>query len=149
MIIDNLANAGTYTALHKNFAAAFEYLTSQDLTALEVGTYYPGEGLKVMVTDKEAISAEAAAAKFECHNNNIDIQVTIRGNETFGWKSRNDCTDPKGEYNTEKDVLFYNDAPEMHFPLRAGQFVILYPNDVHAAMIGEGMIKKLVVKVAI
>ena len=42
-----------------------------------------------------------------------------------------------------------NDAPEMHFPLRAGQFVILYPNDVHAAMIGEGMIKKLVVKVAI
>jgi len=149
MIIDTLANAGTYAGLHKNFAAAFDYLNTTDLNALEVGTYFPGEGLKVMVSDKEAMTAEMSATKFECHNKNIDIQVCIRGNETFGWKSRQKCSDIKVEYNAEKDVMFWNDGPEMHFPLIPGEFVILYPNDVHAAMIGEGMIKKLVVKVAI
>jgi len=46
-------------------------------------------------------------------------------------------------------VMFYADAPQTHYQLIPGQFVILFPNDVHAAMIGEGMIKKLVVKVAI
>jgi biofilm protein TabA len=46
-------------------------------------------------------------------------------------------------------VLFYADAPDMHFSLKDGQFVIFYPEDVHAPMIGEGPIKKLVVKVRI
>jgi biofilm protein TabA len=149
MIIDTLANSATYDALHPNFKAAFDYLKSTDLLNLEVGTYFPGEGLKVMVSDKEGVTAEAAALKFECHNKNIDIQVVIRGDETFGWKPRNDCKDVRTEYSGEKDVMFYADVPVMHFDLKVGQFVILYPNDVHAAMIGQGMIKKLVVKVAI
>jgi YhcH/YjgK/YiaL family protein len=67
----------------------------------------------------------------------------------MGWKSRNDCTSPKDAYNAEKDVTFYKDAAEMYFTLQTGQFVIYYPNDVHAPMIGDGFIKKLVVKVSI
>ena len=149
MIIDTLTSAEKYYGLHKNFKAAFEYLLSADLEALEVGKYDIADGLKASVTDKEAMDAETSAAKFECHNQHIDIQVCIRGNEAIGWKPRPDCTQPKGEYNEEKDVLFYADAPDMHFSLKGGQFVIFYPEDVHAPMIGEGMIKKLVVKVRI
>jgi beta-galactosidase beta subunit len=37
----------------------------------------------------------------------------------------------------------------MDFQLTDGQFVIFYPGDVHAPMIGEGEIKKLVFKVKI
>jgi YhcH/YjgK/YiaL family protein len=149
MIVDTLANAGTYAGLHKNFAAAFNYLKTLDLDAIEVGKYDVADGVKAIVSDKDGVTAEVAGAKFECHNKNIDIQLCIRGNETIGWKPRNNCTDPKGEYNEEKDVIFYNDAPDMYFELKGGQFAIFYPNDVHAPMIGEGMIKKLVVKVTI
>lgn len=67
----------------------------------------------------------------------------------MGWKPRAKCVDPKGEFNLEKDVIFYNDQPDMYFTLTDGQFVIFYPEDVHAPMIGEGVIKKLVVKVKI
>ncbi|MBP8115537.1 MAG: YhcH/YjgK/YiaL family protein, partial [Chitinophagaceae bacterium] len=35
----------------------------------------------------------------------------------------------------------------MYFQLTNGQFVIFFPEDVHAPMIGEGDIKKLVIKV--
>jgi biofilm protein TabA len=149
MIIDTLANGGQYAALHPNFKVAFDYLQAQDLNALEVGKYDVADGVKVIVSDKDGVTAETAAEKFECHNKNIDIQLCIRGNETMGWKPRTDCKSPKGEFNDEKDVIFYADAPDMYFSLKGGQFVIFYPNDVHAPMIGEGPIKKLVVKVAI
>lgn len=149
MIIDKLANGHQYAALHPNFKAAFDWLQAQDLDALEIGKYEIAEGLKVGVTEKDGVTVEAASEKFECHNKNIDIQVCIRGTETMGWKPRNDCKEPKGEFNTEKDVIFYADKADMYFSLNPGQFVIFYPNDVHAPMIGEGPIKKLVVKVAI
>jgi biofilm protein TabA len=149
MIIDTLAAADKYYSLHPGFGKAFDFLKAQDLQALELGKHEIAEGVLAIVTDKEAVTADVAAGKFECHNQNIDIQLCIRGTETLGWKPRTDCTQPKGEYNAEKDVIFYNDAPDMHFQLKGGQFAIFYPEDVHAPMIGEGMIKKLVVKVKI
>ncbi len=88
-------------------------------------------------------------AKFECHNKNIDIQLCINGVETIGWKPREKCVTENGGYNEEKDVQFYNDAPDMYFQLTDGQFAIFFPEDVHAPMIGEGKIKKLVIKVKI
>ncbi|TZF85902.1 DUF386 domain-containing protein (plasmid) [Pedobacter sp. BS3] len=149
MIIDSLTAAGRYNSVHPLFKQAFDYIRSQNLEELEVGRYEIAEGLKAIVSDKNGVTAEESGAKFECHNNNIDIQFCIRGNETIGWKPRSACSSPKGEYNAEKDVLFYNDAPDMYFQLTGGQFAIFFPEDVHAPMIGEGMIKKLVIKVKI
>ena len=80
---------------------------------------------------------------------NIDSQLCIKGNETIGWNPREKCTVPNGDYNPEKDVRFFNDSPDMFFQLTDGQFAIFFPEDVHAPMIGDGEIKKLVVKVKI
>jgi len=151
MIVDTLANASKYFSVHPLFEKAFEYIKSQNLAALEVGKFdIDGDNLKAIVSDKEGTTAETSTAKFECHNKNIDIQLCIRGKETIGWKPRNDCKEPKGEYNADKDVMFYNDAPDMFFQLTDNQFAIFFPEDVHAPMIGEGnLIKKLVIKVKI
>jgi YhcH/YjgK/YiaL family protein len=149
MIIDTLANAEKYYGLHKSFKAAFEYLNSQNLAAIEDGKFDIADGLKAIMANNDGKTAAVAAEKFECHNKNIDIQVCVHGNETIGWKPRGDCKSPKGEYNEEKDVTFFNDAPDMHFALKDGQFVVFFPEDVHAPMIGEGPIKKLVLKVKI
>jgi len=149
MIVDKIENSFRYSVLHPNFQAAFDYLQEQDLNALEVGSYPIADGLKAIVSEKDGVTVDTALQKFECHNKNIDIQLCIRGNETLGWKPRTDCSSPKGEYNEEKDVTFFNDSPDMYFNLKGGQFAIFYPEDVHAPMIGEGVIKKLVVKVRI
>ncbi len=148
MIIDTLNNAKKYIALHPRFARAFEYLHTQDLEKMEDGKQdIDGENLRAIASNKYGMTAAESTAKFECHNQHIDIQVCIRGVETIGWKPRESCKQQKGDYNSEKDVLFYADEPDMYFQLHAGQFVIFYPEDVHAPMIGEGPIKKLVVKV--
>jgi biofilm protein TabA len=151
MIIDTIENASKYSSIHPLFAKAFEYIAATDLANIEIGKYDIADGLKAIFSDKNGMSAAESIAKFECHDKNIDIQLCINGKETIGWKPRQNCTAPKGEYNAEKDVSFYNDAPDMYFGLTNGQFAIFFPEDVHAPMIAadEHSIRKLVIKVKI
>ncbi|HSC53315.1 MAG TPA: YhcH/YjgK/YiaL family protein [Phnomibacter sp.] len=152
MIIDTLANAHKYYSVHPLFAKAFEYIANTDLAAIEDGKYtIDGDNLKGIISNKGGKTAAESLEKFECHNANIDIQLCISGTENIAWKPREKCTQPKGEYSAEKDVLFYADAPDMDFTLTNGQFVIFFPEDVHAPMIkvNEDPIKKLVIKVKI
>ena len=149
MIIDTLANASKYTSLNPLFAKAFDFINQNDVATLEDGVIQIEDGLKVIVNTANGKTAEVSLAKFECHDQNIDIQVCLKGLETIAWKPREKCASPNGDYNPEKDVRFFNDTPDMYFQLTDGQFAIFYPEDVHAPMIGEGEIKKLVFKVKI
>lgn len=149
MIVDTLSNASKYTSLHPLFAKAFDFINQNDIATLENGTIQIEDGLKVIVSTGNGKTPEVSLAKFECHDKNIDIQVCVKGLETIAWKPREKCVTPNGDYNPEKDVRFFNDTPDMYFQLTDGQFGIFYPEDVHAPMIGEGEIKKLVFKVKI
>jgi len=146
MIIDSLDNADRYVSLHPLFAKAFAFIKEQNLQSIEVGKFpIDGDNVHGSVSLKDGVTKEDA--KFEAHRNYIDIQVCPSGWETLGWKPLHKTTSIKTEYNEEKDVTFYNDEPDTFFQLKEGQFAIFYPEDVHAPMIGEGPIKKLVVKI--
>lgn len=149
MIIDTLNNSAKYDALHPLFAKAFEFIKQTDLINAADGKSDIAEGLKAIFSNKTGMTAEASVAKFECHNKHIDIQLCIKGNETIGWKPREKCVTENGGYNPEKDVQLYTEQPDMYFHLTDGQFAIFFPEDVHAPMIGDGEIKKLVIKVKI
>ena len=149
MIIDTLNNASKYVGLNPLFAQAFDYIKKTDIANLPVGVSEIAEGLKMIVSVGNGKTAETSLAKFECHDKNIDIQICVSGLETIAWKPREKCVTPNGDYNSEKDVRFFNDTPDMYFQLTDGQFGIFYPEDVHAPMIGEGEIKKIVIKVKI
>jgi len=149
MIIDTIANAGKYFSAHPLFAKAFEFINATDLLNAPDGKSDIEEGLKAIFSNSPGKTKEASLSKFECHDKNIDIQLCISGVETICWKPREKCVIPNGDYNSEKDVRFYSDAPDTSFQLTDGQFAIFFPEDVHAPMIGEGEIRKLVIKVKI
>jgi biofilm protein TabA len=149
MVIDTVANAKKYYSLHPLFAKAFEYVAKTDIANLPEGVSEIMDGLKLIVSNGNGKTKETSLEKFECHDKNIDIQLCVKGLETIAWKPREKCVVPNGDYNPEKDVRFFNDKPDMFFQLTDGQFGIFYPEDVHAPMIGEGTIKKLVFKVKI
>lgn len=149
MIIDTLQNAPRYFSVHPLFEKAFEFIGQTDLANAPDGKSDIGEGLKAIFSNKPGMTAEASVAKFECHNEHIDIQLCINGVETIGWKPREKCITENGGYNPDKDVQLYHEQPDMYFQLTNGQFAIFFPEDVHAPMIGEGVIKKLVLKVKI
>lgn len=152
MIIDTLQNAAKYYSVHPLFAKAFEYIGGADLTNMESGTYeISGDELKAIVSDKEGKTRQESLEKFECHRKHIDIQLCINGVEEIGWKPIQKCSAGKDGYNDVKDVEFWGDEPDTYFTLTNNQFVILFPEDVHAPMIGVdgGSIKKMVIKVKV
>ena len=149
MIIDTLENAEKYFSVHPLFKQAFQFVNSNNISAMEDGKSDIGEGLKCIISNATGKSKDDSLKKFECHDKNIDIQICIKGSETIGWKPRASCMIENGEYNAEKDVRFYSDQPDMFFQLSDRQFVIFFPEDVHAPMIGDGQIKKMVIKVKI
>ena len=149
MIIDTINNASKYFSVHPLFRSAFEYIEQTDLVNAPDDKLEIAKGLKAIFSNKTGMTAEASVAKFECHDQHIDIQLCINGVETIGWKPREKCRTENGGYNPEKDVQLYNEQPDMYFQLTNGQFAIFFPGDVHAPMIGDGQIKKLVIKVKI
>jgi len=149
MIVDTLKNAPKYFSAHPLFEKAFEFINQTDLANAADGKSDIADGLKAIFSNSPGKTKEASCSKFECHNKNLDIQLCINGMETIGWKPREKCVTPNGDYNDEKDVQLYHDAPDTFFQLTDGQFAIFFPEDVHAPMIGDGTIKKLVIKVRI
>lgn len=149
MIIGSLQNAGKFFSLHPLFSKAFQFLEDHDLMTLPDGSIEIEDGLKAIVSQKNGKTKEESLQKFECHDAHIDIQVCVKGKETIGWKPREKCFSPKGAYDSAKDVTFFKDEPDTYFDLTDNQFVILFPEDVHAPMIGDHEIRKIVFKVKI
>lgn len=149
MILDHLSRLSSYASLHPLFSEAAEYIARTDFSGMADGKFEISAGLRAILSTGTGKTREASLAKFECHDRHIDIQVCLQGEETIGWAPRSSCTQPNGDYNPEKDVQLYHDPALSFFRLTPGHFVIFFPDDVHAPMIGEGEIRKLVVKVLI
>ena len=148
MILDTLARSDRYLALHPLFARAFDFLRSTDLDALEPGKHaIDGERLFAIV---EACAGRTRAeAKLESHRRYIDIQLVLAGVDEMGWKPTADCVDPATDHDAARDIRFYNDAPASWVATPPGAFCMFFPDDAHAPLVGDGMIRKVVVKIAV
>ncbi|MGE0079476.1 MAG: YhcH/YjgK/YiaL family protein [Bacteroidales bacterium] len=147
MIVAPLNEFGTYVNLHPLFERVEQALITLDFSKPGEKIYIDGEKLIAIPSFNKTKTKEEAA--LEAHNRYIDIQICLQGEETMGWKNREECDSPKGEFNEEKDIIFYNDSPLNYIKVPANYFAIFFPNDAHAPLIGEGMIKKVVFKVLI
>jgi YhcH/YjgK/YiaL family protein len=88
------------------------------------------------------------ASPLEYHRRYIDIQYVVSGEETFGWSAIAECNAPKGEFDSSRDIGFYNDQPSNWVKIPAGYFAIFFPEDCHAPLAGDGAVQKIVIKVA-
>ena len=149
MILDALKNAAQYTALHPGFKTVFDYIASHDLATMECGRY-DIDGDNIFVVVQEWDLRPTSEARLELHRRYIDIQVVLDGDdEVFGWSEKKDCLKPEAEFDEQKDVQFFTDVPQCFYSVAKGQFSILYPEDGHAPMLGEGHVKKCIFKIAL
>lgn len=145
MILDSIKNAELYYSLSPLVKKAFDWLAKTDIKSLSTGRHdIDGDNLFVNVMDVDLKPRHEAA--LEVHNCYVDIQIMYGGQEEYGWAERCDCQSPREEFNSEKDVQFFNDAPQTIFALKGQQFVIFFPEDAHAPMLGEGSVRKLIFK---
>lgn len=147
MILDSLKNAAQYYSLHPRFKTVFEYIASHDLVTMECGRH-DIDGDNIFVNIQELDLKDTKAARLELHRKYIDIQLLLDGpDEVFGWSEKPDCLKPEAEFDVEKDVQFFTDVPQCFYSVKKGQFSILYPEDGHAPMLGEGHVKKCIFKI--
>lgn len=146
MIIDSLKNTKPYEHIHPLIKKAFDYIKSVDFSITPVGRIeLEGDRLYIMVSDSD-LKTETEA-KLEVHNEYIDIQIPVSKPERFGWSSRAALIEPIGAFDTNKDILFFEDKPESYITVSPGKFLIFFTGDAHAPCIGTGSIRKAVVKI--
>lgn len=148
MILDSLNNTAMYEGLHPLFKQAFEYLKSTDFLKTEAGKTILIED-KLIVNIANILGKPKNEAAIETHKKYIDIQLPIIGVEKIGWKAGGELNEISIPYNEEKDITFYIDRPTAYTKIYPGQFAIYFPEDGHAPGIGEGAIKKVIVKVLV
>lgn len=133
---------------NKYYLAALEYIKSNDLSKLNKGRNdIDGDNLYVNIIETNLKTPQEA--KFEAHDQYIDIQVPISCGESYGVKARELCTQPVGEMNVEQDYILYDDAVEEIVSREAGEMIVFEPDTAHAPCIGQGPIKKAVFKVKV
>ena len=67
----------------------------------------------------------------------------------MGWAPLLACHKPRDTYDEERDLLFFQDTPEMWFKVEPNRFAVFFPEDAHLPLIGTGSIHKVIVKVAL
>ncbi|MDR3183837.1 MAG: YhcH/YjgK/YiaL family protein [Prevotellaceae bacterium] len=148
MIIDSLLGLERYFSMHPGFEKAYHFLRRQPLEQLAEGRHViNGENIYANVSESRGKAPEAA--KLEVHDSYIDIQIVVKGQETMGWRDRRHCKMLNTAYDETKDMALYDDLPEVFFTIEPENIVIFFPSDAHAPMIGEGIIRKIIVKVKI
>ena len=104
MIIDSLDNAARIEKMNPYFKEVFDFLRSADLARLEPGRIgIDGENAWINVV--ETTGKERSKVLLETHDDYIDIQVLIAGNEEFGWKPRQELTQIRPTDPSKTDCL--------------------------------------------
>lgn len=138
------------TSIERNpyYIEAMDFIRTHDLILLAAGRYaIDGDNLYLNIVDAQM--RPSVEARLEVHDRYIDVQVPLSCQETFGIKSRAECTEPDGSMDTEKDIMFFNDVIDTFVNVRPGEVMVFPPDTAHAPLIGEGHIRKAIFKVRV
>ena len=133
---------------NKYYKAALKFIAENDLGAMENGKHIlDGDNLFVNIVDSKLKTPQEA--RLEVHNVYVDIQVPLSKAESYGVKPRSEAKGPEGDFNSEKDILFYTDKDWQTITVDKGQPITFDPDTAHAPLIGEGEIHKAIFKVKV
>ena len=130
---------------------AIAYLKNPDLAAAAPGEY-PLEGDKMYVKIFDTTSKPLPETRPEYHNDYIDVQFCVTGGELMGISHRKEGYAVVEEL-ANQDCWLIGDAEiegEQFLHLLPGDYIILFPNDVHRPGVAENepqTYRKAVVKI--
>ena len=141
-----------YYGVNPKFKKAFEFIKKVVQEELEAGKYeIDGKDIHAIIQSYDSKLKENA--RFEGHENYIDIQFIADGCEMMGDVDISNAV-IKDAYNPEKDVAFYEDNILASYCVaQKGDFCIFYPHDIHRPGMAindkPSKVKKVIVKVHI
>lgn len=148
MIISSLKHSKRIEPLHPLFKELFDYVKNNDLLNMPTGRIEL-KGSDLFINNVEAKGIKLEDQPLEQHKDYIDVHILLQGEEAIGWKSEEKCRQLMEPYDSEKDCALYSDRGTAYITLNPGDFMIVYPEDPHAPLIGNGKIRKLIAKIRI
>lgn len=133
MVLTNLENDQN-RYLPDKIQKCIEYLKCNDIVKLyKTGVHYI-DGLDVKMNYDYYDTKSKEEGKWESHLKFLDIQVILEGEEVIFVRNINGLE--KELENLDNDIIFYKQNEEEHelevaVPLRKGDVLVLYPEDVH------------------
>lgn len=146
MIVTTLKNTSRIESLHPLFKQLFEYVKSHDLLHTELGRITI-DGDKLFINNSNPTCVSQDKQVLEAHRQYIDVHILLEGKERIGWLPLENCKNCIQSYDEKGDCALYADKPSAYVDLLPGQVCIVWPEDPHAPIIGEGKIRKLIAKV--
>jgi YhcH/YjgK/YiaL family protein len=148
MILDQVDQLSRYVVLHPRLARVLDFVRSRPLAELSDGRH-PVAGDEVYAMVSHGDLKPRADAQLEAHRRYIDVQFVLDGNEEMGWRDRAGCRNVTSPYHAARDIEFMSDEPLAWIRVPREGFVIFFPEDAHAPMVGCGRSHKLIIKVAV
>ena len=137
MIRTTLAEIERYYPLSDGIKTAADFIRNNDLASFPAGRYAV-DGDRIFALVQELETKPADEALIENHMRSIDMQMTLRGNESVAYRPVAKLT-KKGKYDAAADVQNYS-----------GGVSIFFPEDGHQPYIAEKSpepIKKVVIRI--
>lgn len=149
MLTTSLNLAEKYDYLEEKFRKGYEFLRNTDLKALLVGRVdIDGDALFASVQEYTTMAADTC--KYEAHNRYFDIQYIVEGEEQFGYAKRADLVEEAPYDEADDMVLFKEPDQGGTVYLKAGDCIVVAPEDAHKPRCMAGKpckVKKIVLKV--
>ncbi len=147
MIVDILENIGFYGVPAEGLEDALDWLSENDVLALEPGRYPLGNsGATAILALAQTVPADEE--EWEAHRRFADLQVVLSGEEVMGFAPLSSMT-PRGGYSPEDDCLLLEGGGNF-LHVRPGTFVFFTPHDAHKALLnppsGPSKVRKVVFK---
>lgn len=146
MIIGSLKNTERTELVSPLFKQAFEYIKTHNLLDAELGEITLQKD-DLFIVNAQLEGKKIADAALEAHEVYADIHIVLEGEESIGWKALEDAQEISVPYDTAKDLVFFHGEADVYVNLVPGQFCVVFPEDIHAPAIGNGTIRKLIVKI--
>lgn len=147
MILGKVCDTLRIEELHPYFRTLFKFVRENDLSKFaNQRIVLNGDDLFINMTEPELKKAEEQ--KLEVHREYIDVHFPLTGDEICGVTHISDLTVESDEpFNDEEDYALYSEPARTYFTAHPGDFYIVFPEDAHAPIIGEGKIKKAIAKI--
>lgn len=147
MILAKLSDAYHYTDINPYLSQFFKFVNENDLSKFATGRIVLDDDM-VFINMAEPTLKKAEEQKLEVHRRYIDVHIPLTGPETIGLTHINDLQCESDEpFNEEEDFALYSEPAQRYITVHPGEFLIVFPEDAHAPIIGEGTIKKAIGKV--
>lgn len=144
MIVDKIENISIYNNIP---VEAVKFINSLN-TNIQLGRYELENDIFANVEKYETKLIENA--KFEAHNDYVDIQILLKGNENIFITDKTILTVSE-PYDQNRDICFYSDKLDSSMPVRldSSNFVVVFPHEAHAPQVSINEIPEEVLKVVV